>query len=311
MPKISIIIPTYNAEKFLRRTIESVLRQTYHNWEMLIIDDCSSDNTRKIGDEFVKNDSRVKYVALDKNSGGPAHPKNVGIELSSGRLIAFLDHDDEWFPEKLEKQVNYLGTTGLQFVTCDSAIIVSERKIGTYTTPVFQNIGEMQENMLVGNYVHSCSSVLFNREVFDSVGFFDERLKWSDDHDFYLRVLQRGYSIGVLSESLFNWHSQRNSAGKTLSFAKKAAELEYFLNKHRDVYSQNEYARALLLRHLGTEFVLGGQSTKGRSFYRVLMKDDFRLFVVFLFLLSFLGSPIFRFALRMRRKLSGKILDQT
>jgi teichuronic acid biosynthesis glycosyltransferase TuaG len=105
MPKISIIIPCYNSEQFIDRTIKSVLCQTFSDWELLLIDDHSTDKTKDILEKYAKNDTRIKILQTKENSGGPALPKNIGIENAKGEYIAFLDHDDEWLPEKLEKQL--------------------------------------------------------------------------------------------------------------------------------------------------------------------------------------------------------------
>lgn len=112
---VSIITPTFNSDEFIREAIESVQRQTYEYWEMLIVDDASSDDTCKIVNEFVRNDERIKLIRLTEN-GGAAVARNVAINEASGRFIAFLDSDDLWLPHKLEKQLvfmqkhNYLFT---------------------------------------------------------------------------------------------------------------------------------------------------------------------------------------------------------
>ena len=102
--KVSVITPMYNCEKFISETIESVLNQTYTNWEMIIIDDCSTDKSKQIVKQYIERDKRIRLIALNENSGA-AVARNKGIEVSSGRFIAFLDGDDLWEPNKLEKNV--------------------------------------------------------------------------------------------------------------------------------------------------------------------------------------------------------------
>lgn len=99
--KVSVITPMYNCEKFISETIESVLNQTYTNWEMIIIDDCSTDKSKQIVKQYIERDKRIRLIALNENSGA-AVARNKGIEVSSGRFIAFLDGDDLWEPNKLE-----------------------------------------------------------------------------------------------------------------------------------------------------------------------------------------------------------------
>lgn len=131
MPKVSIIIPAYNSSRFLKRAIGSILAQTFRDWELLIVDDCSKDSTPLIVEEYSKFDKRVKLFKTDHNSGGFAIPKNIGIENSKGKYIAFLDHDDEWFPEKLEKQLSVFENSRdekLGLVSCYINFIDSKKK---------------------------------------------------------------------------------------------------------------------------------------------------------------------------------------
>lgn len=109
---VSIITPTYNCGQFIVDTIESVLAQTHQNWEMLIVDDCSTDNTKEIIARY--NDSRIRYHCLPKNSGA-AVARNLGLQMAKGRWIAFLDSDDLWLPEKLEKQIQFLEENNYAF----------------------------------------------------------------------------------------------------------------------------------------------------------------------------------------------------
>ena len=111
---VSIIIPVYNAEDFLTETIESVQAQTYEYWELLLVDDCSSDSSGQIIEKKAKEDDRIKYIKLEKNSGA-AVTRNIGLSEASGRYVAFLDSDDIWKPEKLERQMDFLAEKKVAF----------------------------------------------------------------------------------------------------------------------------------------------------------------------------------------------------
>ncbi|OXA80605.1 Glycosyltransferase involved in cell wall bisynthesis [Flavobacterium aquidurense] len=111
---VSIITPTYNAEKFITETLKSVKNQTYQNWEMILVDDASTDETVKIISDFAEKDSRIKLFKLEKNSGN-GFARNIALEKAVGKYIAYLDADDLWFPNKLEKQVEFLKTNNLPF----------------------------------------------------------------------------------------------------------------------------------------------------------------------------------------------------
>src|SRR5690554_2198490 len=104
---VSIITPAYNCGKYIGETIESVIRQSYQNWEMIIVDDCSIDNTNEIVKEYVEQDNRIRYYLLKDNSGA-AVARTKAMEFASGNYMAFLDSDDIWTEEKLKKQISFM-----------------------------------------------------------------------------------------------------------------------------------------------------------------------------------------------------------
>ena len=110
-PLITVIVPIYNGEKYLSSTVQSVIDQTYGNWELILVDDGSTDRTASIIDNFVGFDRRIKKIALSESSGGPAHPRNLGLDLAKGEYIAFLDADDLWSTQKLALQIDFLMDT--------------------------------------------------------------------------------------------------------------------------------------------------------------------------------------------------------
>jgi len=112
---VSIITPTFNSEKYIQQTIQSVQNQTYQNWEMIIVDDCSSDDTVKIIDEIQKNEPRISLIKLDKNSG-PAISRNTGIKTAKGKYMTFLDADDIWFEDFIQNSIHTIHKTGIYFV---------------------------------------------------------------------------------------------------------------------------------------------------------------------------------------------------
>jgi glycosyltransferase involved in cell wall biosynthesis len=114
MHLVSIITPTFNSEKFIAETILSVQKQTYANWEMILVDDCSTDKTKEIISHFIKDDARIKFIKLQKNSGAGV-ARNLAVQMAKGRFIAFLDSDDLWKPLKLEKQVAFLLSNNFPF----------------------------------------------------------------------------------------------------------------------------------------------------------------------------------------------------
>ncbi len=116
-PLVSIVIPLFNAKEYISETIESVLNQSYKNLEVIVVDDCSTDGSYLVVEEFSKLDSRVKLIRMEKNFGGPAKPRNIGVENSKGEYIAFLDADDIWEEDKLEVQIGLMEQEGYNFTS--------------------------------------------------------------------------------------------------------------------------------------------------------------------------------------------------
>ena len=143
--KVSIIMPNYNCEKFLGETINSVIRQTYTNWELLIVDDCSTDKSVEVIQEFCDQDDRIKLFVNEKNSGAAAS-RNWAMREATGKWIAFLDSDDMWLPEKLEKQLAFMVDNGYQF---------------SYTS--YEHVDEQNEKL---NIVVTGPKVLSKRKMF-------------------------------------------------------------------------------------------------------------------------------------------------
>lgn len=132
MGKVSIIIPIFNSEKYLEETINSIINQTYTKWEAIFVDDCSTDRSEKIVLDYSKRDCRIKYYKLNKNSGA-AVARNFALEKATGRFIAYLDSDDLWMTEKLERQIKFMEKNKCAFSCTDYEIIdddgISKNKI--------------------------------------------------------------------------------------------------------------------------------------------------------------------------------------
>lgn len=147
---VSIITPSYNSAAYIAEMIESILAQTYTNWELLITDDCSTDDSVKIIESYATKDSRIKLFRLASNSGAGI-ARNKSIEEARGRYIAFCDSDDLWKPQKLEKQVEFMQKNGYEFVYCKSDVIDTEgnviainnrvRRVSYFSTIIVNFIG--------------------------------------------------------------------------------------------------------------------------------------------------------------------------
>ena len=206
-PKISVIIPTYNRGNLIENTIKGVIDQTYTDWELLIVDDGSTDNTKEIVGEFIKNDKRIKYF-YEENSGCPSVPRNLGIEKASGEYVAFLDSDDEWFPTKLEKQLAVFENSDnpkLGVVACYAYI--KDNKTGKIISEHNKYYKGNALKEILKNYGLICttSCVMTKLSILKEVGPFDSIFKVYDDNDMWLRISEKGYEFDYVQEYLLNY----------------------------------------------------------------------------------------------------------
>lgn len=208
--KVSIIMPSYNSSKFVGESIQSVLDQTYTDWELLITDDCSKDNSVEVINGYVAKDNRIKLFPLEKNVGA-ASARNVSISNATGKYIAFLDSDDLWLPNKLERQLKFMQENNCALSMSDYNVIAEDgsdlnKKI---SVPESINYSQYLRNTIIG-----CLTVIVDRE---KVGNFEMPIiKSSHDMALWLLLMKRGFKFYGLNESLAKYRlvSTSNTAKK-------------------------------------------------------------------------------------------------
>lgn len=202
---VSVIMPAYNCEKHVVEAINSVLAQTYQNWELLVLDDGSKDNTLQIIEEFSKNDPRIKALPNGKNMGVSA-TRNRGIDLASGEWIAFLDSDDMWNPKKLEKQLEVAEKKEAEFLFTGSSYINEQ---GEPFKGLFEVPEKVTYKKLRNQNVISCSSVIIKRKYFENIKM--EKDEMHEDYAAWLRILKLGITAYGVNEPLLIYRISRNS----------------------------------------------------------------------------------------------------
>ena len=216
MPRVSVVIPTFNREGFVRIAIDSVLKQTYRDLEVIVCDDGSTDNTV----EVVKSiqavaELPIRLEVLPVNLGVSA-ARNKAISLAHGELIGFLDSDDSWLPQKLEKQVNFLDRNpDFVGVGCRGEFIAENRGLDRVYSPNLE-LNQSSEifQMLYEPYINS-SSVLVKKDALELAGLFDMALRTSEDRDLWWRLPRLG-RIGFLNEVLVRLVSHDSNASNAL-----------------------------------------------------------------------------------------------
>lgn len=216
MDLVSIITPTYNSEKYIKETINSVLSQTYQNWEMIIVDDCSTDNTVRIIEEEMEKNSRIRFIQLQENQGA-AVARNTAINYANGRYIAFLDSDNLWEMNKLEVQVSFMNMNNIPF-SYTSYKIINEN--GEETGKVVNVPEKIDYNQLLKNTIIGCLTVMLDINKFGRVQMPNMRTR--QDTALWLLILKQGYIAYGIQQPLAKYRKKSGSiSSNKLKMAKQ------------------------------------------------------------------------------------------
>ncbi|EPC04108.1 hypothetical protein L861_02015 [Litchfieldella anticariensis FP35 = DSM 16096] len=242
--KVSIVMPAYNAASFIGKSIESVLSQTYEDWELLIIDDASSDGTSEIIKEYSESDSRVFSFSQVKNMGA-AEARNLGIRHASGKYIAFLDSDDFWYPDKLEKQVSFIRKSGSPFVfSAYQKVDEHGNKLGVIGVPEKVSYNELLKSCVIG-----CLTVIYDVDALGKV--YMPLIRKRQDFGLWLRILKlTPYAYGqniILAE----YTVRENSIS-----SRKNSAAAYQWKLYRDVEKLSVLKSAYYFSHYAVRGVL-------------------------------------------------------
>lgn len=314
-PLVSVIMPTYNQAQFIGDAINSVLRQTYSNIELIIIDNHSQDNTEQVVKSFT--DARVRYFKFS-NKGIIAASRNLGARNAQGRYTAFLDSDDIWFPDKLDTQLKYLRENPDVYLVCCSLKIKSpDERYDNRTT--FANskarAGYMHNQLLDFNFI-SCSTVVVKTSVFNNIGYFDEDPEVASVEDWNLWLkMAREYKIAFIPRALGVYRMHNSNYTMGVSRLEKAL---YVISKHSEkgwlTQKQTGRAKAGLYFHEGWLLIDKDIKKARRLLWGALCTSGgnpkayaFSALGLFLSLLPFLCNFIKRKSLD--KKIGGRMLN--
>lgn len=212
---VSVIMPAYNCSKTIGESIDSVINQTFTDWELIIVNDASVDNTKDIIEKYLNKDSRISLYSLEKNSGSAA-AKNYGLKFSIGRYVAFLDSDDIWFEKKLEIQIDFMQKNGacFSFTGYEFFNDSSMKKRKYITVPKSINYRKYLSNTIIGN-----STVVLDKKIIGNViiqnGYLEDVLTW-------MYYLKKGFIANGINQVLMSYrvYSQSKS-GKKIKNSKR------------------------------------------------------------------------------------------
>lgn len=250
---VSIITPSYNSAQFIEQTIESIIVQTYHNWELLITDDCSSDDTIKIIRRYAVEDSRIKLFCHNVNSGAGI-VRNNSIKRAAGRFIAFCDSDDRWYPNKLEKQLAFMrehdcALSYTSYMTCDetgdiTGIVVCRKQETLFSMKCDNSIG--------------CLTAIYDTHKVGKI--FMPSIRKRQDWGLWLKVLSKCKFAYGMKEPLAIYRLRANSLSQ-----KKTSLIKYNVAVYRDVLGWSTmkaylffwfvYAPTYLCKKIGVQYV--------------------------------------------------------
>lgn len=207
-PLVSIIMPTYNSERFVIESINSVKKQTYANWELIIVDDCSTDNTVSIIQEFIKNNPKlnINIFTLSENSGA-AIARNTALQKAKGKFVAFLDSDDIWYPEKLEKQITIMMDNNYSFTYTNYDLIDEygqKFKKDSVKAPETMTYKSLLKNTAIG-----CLTVILDREKLGTI--YMPNIRAGQDTACWLQILKKGEVAYNINETLASYRIVKGS----------------------------------------------------------------------------------------------------
>lgn len=221
---VSIITPTYNCGRYIGETIESVLKQTYQNWEMIIIDDCSTDSTKEAVKKYIEKDGRIKYYLLEVNSGA-AVARTKAMELATGKYMAFLDSDDLWTEDKLERQIYFMETNAYNFV-CATYEQIDEKGIPLNKT--IKTVPKTDYNRLLLDCPVGNSTVMYNVE---KLGKFQvPNIRKRNDDALWLQILKQEKYIYGMQDTLMKYRVRSKSISSN-----KVELIKYHWKLYREI----------------------------------------------------------------------------
>lgn len=214
MPQISIVLPTYNGEKYIKESVDSIINQTYSDWELVIVDDCSADGTLQIAREYAKSDARIKVIHNEENRKLP-ESLNIGFKHAEGEFLTWTSDDNCYLPEALEKMYQYLCENDVQMVCANMDIIdASGNKTGNA-------VPYDADWIYCNNCVGAC--FMYKKQVPEEIGGYDPEKFLIEDYDYWMRVLKQYGEIGHINETLYlyRYHPECLTAKKRISIRKK------------------------------------------------------------------------------------------
>lgn len=214
IPTVSIIMPAYNAENYIKESISSVIAQTFQDWELIIIDDCSTDDTPTIISNFISQDSRIKSIRLYKNSGKPSVAKNHGLKMIKGDFIAFIDSDDLWISDKLAKQVALMQNDNEIALSYTGGYWIDDNgKIVKDFVPKY-SCGFNLKRQLSRYEINNQSVMITKKALQNTLMQFNENILIGEDFNLFMHIVAK-YKSSTIPQQLIKYRIHNNAITKS------------------------------------------------------------------------------------------------
>ncbi len=316
---ISIVLPTFNGARFISESIDSILNQTYRNWELIIVNDCSTDNTLEIINEYAKRDGRIKIISNQKNKKLPAS-LNIGFEYAQGDYYTWTSDDNIYYPEALEYMVKFLNNNSYyDLVCCDYELIEEDGTFKQIHSELYpHNLFELSKNAVVG------ACFLYTKEIADKIGKYNEKTFCAEDYDYWCRLALAGniyFSDRVLYKYRFNLQSLTSTKQDLIKEQVYNIRLKYSLKILKKCCAANQQKRQVLLDFYNItkdyRWLFAALKDNFLNFIYIILKTSlFSLFEEFTFVLyiishknnniAFYGASLFLENLIKKYKINSK-----
>lgn len=330
MPLVSVVIPTHNAAVYLPETLRSVLQQEFADFEVIVVDDCSTDHTSELLASI--GDDRLRYVRLPEGHGGPSKPRNEGVKLARGEFVAFLDSDDIMSPGRLAAEVELMTSRPSIGMVFTNAVKFSDETGETLNVfldgyeyfnglakertliPFAMVIGSRHafEGLFFENYVLS-GGVVVPKRVFEDIGLFDENLTNADDWDMWLRIARK-YDVGYIDRIGFRYRVRRGSVstrGVTLALNRRAVVIKQINAGLPDsLVEPSLHLLSLNERDAAFGYQAAEEFVKARHHYVKSFRAEWNLGALRGFLVTLLGPKLAARARRLRARTRACSLDR-
>lgn len=283
MPRVSIIVPTYNGEKFIGRALQSALNQSFQDFEILVVDDVSTDDTKEKVMVLAKKDQRIRLIALEKNSGGGAVPRTTGCKVARGEFIAFLDQDDMYMPDYLKRKVEYFDL---------------HKDINFLSSLAWTFDDDSKNKKIINCEIGGPVNTMTRRETLERVGFFKESQTNADDVGMWYRYIKiygltRNAMMSGEPLTLYSRSAKQESHTENrnpLIFIKRIDSILVDIDKNDDDPGVGHVLGYLYSRKANF-YCLAGNFKVGRYFFKESLKREFNFFSTVLIMASF--CPLF------------------